>query len=201
MWQWSRSAYELGSLESCSTWCEVLDKFCFQSGIMTWGRMLFIETDSWAKNEKTLQLLAVMGGAAPRSSARKALWPLVRRQLLQVLSSQMIFQGMVFSGICTDVGLRAWTVMDLGWVPAGICFWSQDLQLSESVVDRLQTVERRLSGNADDGLARLRGALPPCMLTSPQMFYPCALHFKWFEFVTQLWTIPQHRHWHPTLKG
>jgi translation initiation factor 2-alpha kinase 4 len=65
-----------------------------------------------------------MGGAAPRSSARKALWPLVRRQLLQ------------------------------------------DLQVAESVVDRLQTVERRLSGNADDALARLRGALPPCASTS-----------------------------------
>jgi histidyl-tRNA synthetase len=60
-----------------------------------------------ADRRSVAQLLAVMGGAAPRSSARKALWPLVRRQLLQVLSSQMIFQGMVFSGICTDVGLRA----------------------------------------------------------------------------------------------
>lgn len=107
MWQWSRSAYELGSLEACSTWCEVLDKFCFQIGIMTWGRMLCIETDSWAKNEKTLQLLAVMGGAAPRSSARKALWPLVRRQLLQVLSSQMIFQGMVFSGDLYRCGIES----------------------------------------------------------------------------------------------
>lgn len=110
------------------------------------------------------------------------------------------FRGWCFLGICKVVGLRALTLMDLGWVSAGICFWSQDLQVAESVVDRLQTVERRLSGNADDALARLRGALPPCMLTSPQMFYPCALHFKWFKFVTQLWTIPQHRHRHPTLK-
>jgi translation initiation factor 2-alpha kinase 4 len=77
-----------------------------------------------ADRRSVAQLLAVMGGAAPRSSARKALWPLVRRQLLQ------------------------------------------DLQVAESVVDRLQTVERRLSGNADDALARLRGALPPCASTS-----------------------------------
>jgi hypothetical protein len=81
--------------------------------------MLYIETDSWAKNEKTLQLLAVMGGAAPRSSARKALWPLVRRQLLQVLSSQMIFQGMVFSGDLYRHGIESFNCdglrMSTGW--------------------------------------------------------------------------------------
>lgn len=37
----------------------------------------------------------------------------------------------------------------------------QGLHLPESTVDRLQTVERRFSGTADEVLARLRGALPP----------------------------------------
>ena len=32
-----------------------------------------------------------------------------------------------------------------------------------TVVDKLQTVERRLSGTADEALARLRGALPSSM--------------------------------------
>eukprot|EP00850_Spirogloea_muscicola_P003239 SM000013S26408 [mRNA] locus=s13:225121:235378:+ [translate_table: standard] len=41
----------------------------------------------------------------------------------------------------------------------------QGLQLSEQVVDRLQNVERRLSGSADTALARLRGALPQGNLT------------------------------------
>eukprot|EP00249_Psilotum_nudum_P019722 c27388_g1_i1 orf=702-2933(-) len=41
----------------------------------------------------------------------------------------------------------------------------QGLQLSELVVDRLQTVERRFSGSADEALARLRGALPSSVPT------------------------------------
>ena len=32
--------------------------------------------------------------------------------------------------------------------------------VAATVVDKLQTVERRLSGTADEALARLRGALP-----------------------------------------
>lgn len=31
-----------------------------------------------------------------------------------------------------------------------------------NVVEKLQTVERRFSGTADESLARLRGALPSC---------------------------------------
>lgn len=41
----------------------------------------------------------------------------------------------------------------------------QGLRLPEAVVDRLQTVERRLSGQADEALPRLRGALPPSRAT------------------------------------
>lgn len=41
----------------------------------------------------------------------------------------------------------------------------QGLHLPESTVDRLQTVERRFSGTADEVLARLRGALPPDRFT------------------------------------
>jgi hypothetical protein len=72
-----------------------------------------------ADRRSVAQLLAVMGGAAPRSSARKALWPLVRRQLLQVLSSQMIFQGMVFSGDLYRHGIESFNCdglrMSTGW--------------------------------------------------------------------------------------
>eukprot|EP00850_Spirogloea_muscicola_P013114 SM000087S23396 [mRNA] locus=s87:428700:439817:+ [translate_table: standard] len=42
---------------------------------------------------------------------------------------------------------------------------AQGLQLSQQVVDRLQNVDRRLSGSADTALARLRGALPQGNLT------------------------------------
>ncbi|XP_057815476.2 eIF-2-alpha kinase GCN2 isoform X2 [Cryptomeria japonica] len=41
----------------------------------------------------------------------------------------------------------------------------QGLHLPESTVDRLQTVERRFSGAADEVLPRLRGALPPDRFT------------------------------------
>ncbi|KAH9310730.1 hypothetical protein KI387_025765, partial [Taxus chinensis] len=41
----------------------------------------------------------------------------------------------------------------------------QGLHLPESVVDRLQIVERRFSGAADEVLPRLRGALPPDRFT------------------------------------
>ncbi|OAE21527.1 hypothetical protein AXG93_2116s1430 [Marchantia polymorpha subsp. ruderalis] len=68
--------------------------------------------------QKVAQVLAMMGTASPQSPARKALWALVRRQLLQ------------------------------------------SLHIPEAVVDKLQTVERRLSGCANDVLPRLVGALP-----------------------------------------
>ncbi|CAM6107497.1 unnamed protein product [Calypogeia fissa] len=74
--------------------------------------------------QKVVQILAILGSAPPQSSARKALWPIVRGQLLQ------------------------------------------GLHLEEAVVDRLQTVERRLSGSANEVLPRLRGALPPSENTS-----------------------------------
>eukprot|EP01018_Ginkgo_biloba_P015528 Gb_22304 [translate_table: standard] len=41
----------------------------------------------------------------------------------------------------------------------------QGLLLPESTVDRLQIVERRFNGSADEALARLRGALPPDRFT------------------------------------
>ncbi|KAL2612674.1 hypothetical protein R1flu_024366 [Riccia fluitans] len=76
------------------------------------------------QRQKVAQVLAVMGTASPQSSARKALWALVRRQLLQ------------------------------------------SLHIPEAVVDRLQTVERRLSGCANDALPRLIGALPKSSSTA-----------------------------------
>lgn len=39
-------------------------------------------------------------------------------------------------------------------------FSSEQGGVAAVVVDKLQTVERRLSGTADEALARLRGALP-----------------------------------------
>jgi hypothetical protein len=39
--------------------------------------------------------------------------------------------------------------------------------VAETVVDKLQTVERRLSGTADETLARMRGALPSSMSFAP----------------------------------
>lgn len=38
---------------------------------------------------------------------------------------------------------------------------SQDLNLSEALVDRLQITDLRFCGSADQALARLRGALSP----------------------------------------
>jgi hypothetical protein len=51
----------------------------------------------------------------------------------------------------------------VGHVIVNISCCQQGLQLQESVVDRLQTVERRWNGVADVALSRLRGGLAESM--------------------------------------
>ncbi|KAL3680389.1 hypothetical protein R1sor_023345 [Riccia sorocarpa] len=110
---------------------EVVNKFCYWDAleIRINHRQILSAVWSWTgvqsdQRQKVAQVLAMMGTASPQSSARKALWALVRRQLLQ------------------------------------------SLHIPEPVVDKLQTVERRLSGSANDVLPRLIGALPKCSSTA-----------------------------------
>ncbi|CAI5949576.1 unnamed protein product [Closterium sp. NIES-65] len=50
----------------------------------------------------------------------------------------------------------------------------QGVGLGEAVVDRLQAVEKRFSGPADDAMARLAGALPPGMRSQGRCHQVCA---------------------------
>ncbi|KAG0591417.1 hypothetical protein KC19_1G174500 [Ceratodon purpureus] len=123
-------ARSLAEAEVIKVATEVISKFSILDldEVRVNHRHLLNAVWSWAgvKRDERLQIaqvLSTMGGMSPRSTARKARWPDVRRQLL-------------------ERGVAA------------------------TVVDKLQTVERRLSGTADEALARLRGALPSSAKTS-----------------------------------